>query len=99
MRTGFRGRGDGWRCRRTISQRIHSECAKICVARIPEENAIVIDLSAAFGCPESAGSYSILGESVAFIHDSSTGHAHATRFYNYHWVDDHVNVGPDVGLQ
>ncbi|POM78890.1 Hypothetical protein PHPALM_3532 [Phytophthora palmivora] len=73
------------------SNAIHSECANICVAHIPVENAIVIDLSAAFSCPESAGR-----EAVAFIHDSSTGHVHATGFNNYHWVDGHVNVGPDV---
>ncbi|ETM42712.1 hypothetical protein L914_11690 [Phytophthora nicotianae] len=75
----------------------HSACVFACAGHIPEDNAIIIDLSAAFGWAGSAGTYSVLGGAVAFIHGSSTDAAHPDGYYNYHWVDDHVNVTADIG--
>ncbi|ETN06449.1 hypothetical protein PPTG_23382 [Phytophthora nicotianae INRA-310] len=75
----------------------HSACVFACAGHIPEDNAIIIDLSAAFGWAGSAGTYSVLGGAVAFIHGSSPDAAHPNRYYNYHWVDDHVNVTADIG--
>ncbi|ETP40653.1 hypothetical protein F442_12058 [Phytophthora nicotianae P10297] len=75
----------------------HSACVFACAGHIPEDNAIIIDLSAAFGWAGLAGTYSVLGGAVAFIHGSSTDAAHPDGYYNYHWVDDHVNVTADIG--
>jgi len=57
----------------------------------------VIDLAAAFGWTGSSGTYGVLGGAVAHVHGSCVNTAHAAGFYNYHWVDDHVNVAPDTG--
>jgi hypothetical protein len=62
---------------------------------IPEDNAIVVDLSAAFGWTGSSGTYGVLGGTVAFLHGSSTNTAHPTGFYNYPWVEEHINVASD----
>jgi hypothetical protein len=75
----------------------HSESVHIFAGHIPEDNALVIDLSAAFGWIGSAGCYRVLGGAVAHIHGHTTNAAHPDGFYNYHWVDDHVNVTSDSG--
>ncbi|KAG2856503.1 hypothetical protein PC119_g16210 [Phytophthora cactorum] len=74
----------------------HSECVFMFAGHIPEDNTIIIDLSAAFGWTGSSETYGILGGAVAFIHWPCTNDAHLRDFYNYHWVDDHVNVAPDT---
>ncbi|OWZ09948.1 LOW QUALITY PROTEIN: hypothetical protein PHMEG_00017272 [Phytophthora megakarya] len=76
---------------------IHSDCVHMFAGHIPEDNAIVIDMSAAFGWSGSAGTYGVLGGAVAFIHGNHTDATHDAGFFSYHWVDDHINVAPDVG--
>jgi len=75
---------------------IHSDSVHLFAGHIPEDNAIVIDLAAAFGWTGSSGTYGVLGGAGAHIHSSCVNSAHAAGFYNYHWVDDHVNVAPDT---
>ncbi|KAG3137607.1 hypothetical protein PI126_g17315 [Phytophthora idaei] len=75
----------------------HSECVSMFAGYIPGDNAIVIDMSAAFGWTGSAGTYSTLGGAVAFTHGSAGDGHHPSGFYNYHLIDDHVNVAADVG--
>ncbi|KAG3198440.1 hypothetical protein PC128_g6029 [Phytophthora cactorum] len=75
----------------------HRECVYMFAGYIPEDNAIVIDMFTAFGWTGSAGTYSILGGAVAFIHGSTGDGHHPFGFYNYHWVDDLINVTADVG--
>ncbi|KAF4131546.1 hypothetical protein GN958_ATG07495 [Phytophthora infestans] len=75
----------------------HSECLLMFAGHIPEDNAIVMDLSAAFGWAANSGLCWSLRGAVAFIHGSCINDAHPNGFYNYHWVDDHVNVAPDTG--
>lgn len=76
---------------------IHSECVFMFAGYIPEDNAMVVDLLAALGWTGSSGTLGILDGAVAFIHGSCTSDAHLSGFYNYHRVDDHVNVSPDTG--
>ncbi|KAE9138759.1 hypothetical protein PF010_g838 [Phytophthora fragariae] len=47
----------------------------------------------------SAGTYSVLGGAVAFVHGNSVDANHPAGFFNYDWVDDHVNIEPDVGTR
>ncbi|KAG6610545.1 uncharacterized protein IUM83_06556 [Phytophthora cinnamomi] len=75
----------------------HSECVHLFAGYIPEDNAIVIDLSAAFGWTGYAGTYSVLGGAVAFVHGNNVDAAHPSGFYSYHWVDDHVNIVTNTG--
>ncbi|KAE9278735.1 hypothetical protein PR003_g28435, partial [Phytophthora rubi] len=75
----------------------HSECVYMFAGHIPEDAAIVIDLAAAFGWTGSSGTYGVLGGAVAFAHGSTTNATHPGGFYNYHWVDDHINVTDDTG--
>jgi hypothetical protein len=75
----------------------HSHSVHLFAGSIPDDNAIVIDMSAAFGWTGSAGTYSILGGAVAFVHGQSYDGSRPTGMFNYHWVDDHVNVSPEIG--
>ncbi|KAG3184250.1 hypothetical protein PC128_g13852 [Phytophthora cactorum] len=75
----------------------HSECVYMFAWYIPGDNAIMIDMSATFGWTGSAGTYSTLGGAVAFTHGSAGDGHHPSGFYNYHLLDDHVNVAADVG--
>ncbi|KAE9051069.1 hypothetical protein PR003_g614 [Phytophthora rubi] len=77
----------------------HSDCVYLFPGRIPEDNATVIDLCAAFRWTGSAGTYSVLGGAVAFVHGNSVDANHPAGFFNYDWVDDHVNIEPDVGTR
>jgi hypothetical protein len=75
----------------------HSHSVHIFAGPIPDDNTIVIDMSAAFGWTGSAGTYSILGGAVAFVHGQSYDGSCPTGMFNYHWVDDHVNVSTEIG--
>ncbi|KAE9253105.1 hypothetical protein PF004_g1630 [Phytophthora fragariae] len=75
----------------------HSECVRYFCGHIPEDIAIIIDMSAAFGWTSSAGTYSVLSEVIAFIHGSTCDVDHPSGYFNYNWVDDHVNVASNVG--
>ncbi|KAE9361732.1 hypothetical protein PF008_g762 [Phytophthora fragariae] len=54
-------------------------------------------MSAAFGWTSSAGTYSVLSGVIAFIHGSTCDVDHPSGYFNYNWVDDHVNVASNVG--
>ncbi|KAE9175954.1 hypothetical protein PF005_g25173 [Phytophthora fragariae] len=58
-----------------------SECVYMFARHIP-----------AFGWTGSSGTYGVLGGAVAFAHGSTTNATHPVGFYNYRWVDDHINV-------
>ncbi|KAE9315193.1 hypothetical protein PR003_g19053 [Phytophthora rubi] len=77
----------------------HSECVRYFCGHIPEDIAIIIDMSADFGWTGSAGTYSVLGGAVAFIHGSTCDVDHPSGYFNYHWVDDHVNVASNIGTR
>ncbi|KAE9080903.1 hypothetical protein PF010_g22212 [Phytophthora fragariae] len=62
----------------------HSAYVHMFAGFIPEDNAIIIDMSAAFGWTGSAGTYSVLGGAVAFIHGSTGSGTRRRGFYNYH---------------
>ncbi|TYZ67427.1 hypothetical protein PybrP1_004170, partial [[Pythium] brassicae (nom. inval.)] len=51
---------------------------------IPEDNAVMIELYAPFGCCGSPGYYELLGDGISFLHPKA-GH------FTYHWVNDHIN--------
>jgi hypothetical protein len=61
---------------------IHSDSVHLFPGYTPEDNAIVIDLAAAFGWTGSLGTYEVLGGAVAHIHGACTNSAHAAGFYN-----------------
>ncbi|OWZ04420.1 hypothetical protein PHMEG_00023684 [Phytophthora megakarya] len=71
---------------------IHSKSVYLFGGRIPQANALVIDLFAAFGWTLSPAEYEIYGGAIAHIHGSTICTTARTPFYNYHWVDDHVTV-------
>ncbi|KAE9051661.1 hypothetical protein PR001_g1235 [Phytophthora rubi] len=75
----------------------HSECVRYFCGHIPEDIAIIIDMSAAFEWTSSAGTYSVLSGVIAFIHGSTCDVDHPSGYFNYNWVDDHVNVASNVG--
>jgi hypothetical protein len=76
---------------------IHSHNAYLFGGRLHCDNALVIDMSAAFGWSGSPGNYGVVGGAISFIHGHTTNELNPRGFFNYHWVDDHVNVGVDVG--
>ncbi|OWY93270.1 hypothetical protein PHMEG_00037397, partial [Phytophthora megakarya] len=61
------------------------------------ENVIIIELSAPFGWTGSPGFYEIVGGTVSHVHGCHYNDANPTGFFNYHWVDDHINVAANVG--
>ncbi|KAJ8558741.1 hypothetical protein ON010_g8711 [Phytophthora cinnamomi] len=71
---------------------VHSECAHLFAGTIPEENALVIDLSACFGWVGSPGFYGLAGNAIAHILGHASNTLHPQGFFNYHWVDDHVCI-------
>ncbi|OWZ04713.1 hypothetical protein PHMEG_00023341 [Phytophthora megakarya] len=81
----------------TLTVPKYSDCIHAFAGPIPEENAIVIDMSPAFGWSGSANTYGVLGGTVAFIHRNHSDAINAVGIFSYHWVDDHINVAPDVG--
>ncbi|OWZ02690.1 hypothetical protein PHMEG_00025709 [Phytophthora megakarya] len=76
---------------------IHSNSVHWFAGLIEEENALVIELAAPFGWTGSPGFYEIFGGAISFIHGSHTNADNPTGFFNYHWVDDHINVAADIG--
>ncbi|TYZ67487.1 hypothetical protein PybrP1_002256 [[Pythium] brassicae (nom. inval.)] len=63
----------------------------------PENNALVIDLSAPFGWAKSPGEYEIFGCVVSYMHGRSSNEQSPHGFFSYHWVDNHVDVAVDDG--
>ncbi|KAE8909414.1 hypothetical protein PF001_g7393 [Phytophthora fragariae] len=76
---------------------IHSKSVYLFAGLIEEENALVIELSAPFGWTGSPGIYEIVGGAISYIHGNHTNATYPDGFFNYHWVDDHINVAVDVG--
>ncbi|ETP13204.1 hypothetical protein F441_11556, partial [Phytophthora nicotianae CJ01A1] len=76
---------------------IHSNSVYLVAGRIAEEGAIVIELSAPFGWTGSPGFYEIFVGAITHVHGSHTNALSPKGFFAYHWVDDHINVTPDVG--
>ena len=76
---------------------LHSSSVRLFGGRVPEDNALIIELSAPFGWTGSPGFYEVLGGAISHVH-GATGNAQNPRgFFSYHWVDDHVMVGADEG--
>lgn len=76
---------------------IHSYDVYLFGGRLPPDNALVIDTSAAFGWSSSPGNFTAVGGAIAHIHGHTTNIYNPGGFYCYHWVDDHINVAGDVG--
>ncbi|OWZ14913.1 Secreted protein [Phytophthora megakarya] len=76
---------------------IHSNSAYLFAGRIEKKIAIIIELSAPFGWTCSPGFYEIVGGAVSHVHDCHYNDANPTELFNYHWVDDHINVASNVG--
>ncbi|OWZ04799.1 hypothetical protein PHMEG_00023237 [Phytophthora megakarya] len=72
---------------------IHSNSVYFFAGQIEEENVIIIELSAPFGWTGSPGFYEISPTCMVVI----TMMQNPTGFFNYHWVDDHINVASNVG--
>ncbi|RLN54448.1 hypothetical protein BBJ29_007964 [Phytophthora kernoviae] len=77
---------------------IHSNSVCLFAGLIEKENVLVIELSAPFGWTGSPGFYEIFGGAISHVHGPHTNAVCPTGFFNYHWVDDHINVAADVGL-
>lgn len=59
---------------------------------------LVIELAAPFGWTGYPGFYEIFGGVISHVHGSHANAVCPTGFFNYHWVDDHINVAPDIDL-
>ncbi|OWZ20259.1 hypothetical protein PHMEG_0005345 [Phytophthora megakarya] len=76
---------------------IHSRSVHRFTGRIKIENALVIKLACPFGWTSSPGEYEVIRGAVAFVHGKHGNRHNPNDLFNYHWVDDHDNVAPDVG--
>jgi len=76
---------------------IHSKSVYLFAGHIEEDDVIVIELSAPFGWTGSPGFYEIARGAIAHVHGSHTNDLFPEGFFNYHWVDDHINVSADIG--
>ncbi|KAE9077545.1 hypothetical protein PF007_g24202 [Phytophthora fragariae] len=76
---------------------IHSNSVYLFAGHIEEDDIIVIELAAPFGWTGSPGFYEIAGGAVAYVHGSHTTDEFPDGMFNYHWVDDHINVAADAG--
>ncbi|EGZ27813.1 hypothetical protein PHYSODRAFT_321541 [Phytophthora sojae] len=75
----------------------HNHSAHLFAGTIPEDNALVIDLSACFGWTGSPRFYGVIGDAIAHIHGTISNSYYPNGFLNNHWVDDHVCIAADVG--
>ncbi|POM78809.1 LOW QUALITY PROTEIN: Hypothetical protein PHPALM_3620 [Phytophthora palmivora] len=75
---------------------IHSNSVYLFAGLIEEVNALVIEHSAPFGWTGSPGFYEIFGGVISHIHGSHTNTICPTGFFNYHWVDDHINITANI---
>ncbi|GMF44372.1 unnamed protein product [Phytophthora fragariaefolia] len=87
--------GDVASALRNIS--IHSKSVYRFAGLIEKENVLVIEQSAPFGWTRSPGFYEIVGGVISYIHGNPTNATYPDGFFNYHWVDDHINVAVDDG--
>ncbi|OWZ13064.1 LOW QUALITY PROTEIN: hypothetical protein PHMEG_00013690 [Phytophthora megakarya] len=74
--------------------RIHSNSVLLFADQIEEENGI---LSAPFGWTGSPGFYESVGGVISHVHDSQYDAVNPAGIFNYHWVDDHINVTASIG--
>ncbi|ETI38120.1 hypothetical protein F443_16067 [Phytophthora nicotianae P1569] len=77
---------------------IHSNSVYLFAGRIEEEGVLIIELSAPFGLTGSPGFYEIFGGAISYVHGSHANHVSPNGFFSYHWMDDHINVFPNIGL-
>ncbi|OWZ02276.1 LOW QUALITY PROTEIN: hypothetical protein PHMEG_00026192 [Phytophthora megakarya] len=45
----------------------------------------------------SPGFYEIIGGAISHVHGSQYNAVNPTGFFNYHWVNDHINVAANIG--
>ncbi|GMF48699.1 unnamed protein product [Phytophthora fragariaefolia] len=76
---------------------IHSNSVYLFAGHIEWDDIIVIEFAAPFGWTGSPGFYEIAGGAITHVHGSHTTKQFPGGFFNYHWVDDHINVVADVG--
>ncbi|GMF23246.1 unnamed protein product [Phytophthora fragariaefolia] len=76
---------------------VHSNSVYLFAGHIEEDDIIVIELAAPFGWTGSPGFYETAGGAIAHDHGSHTTKQFPGGFFNYHWVDNHINVVADVG--
>ncbi|GMF43337.1 unnamed protein product [Phytophthora fragariaefolia] len=75
----------------------HSKSVYLFAGLIEEANVLVIELSAPSGWTGPPGFYGIVGGVISYIHGNHTNATYPDGFFNYHWVNDHINVAEDVG--
>ena len=76
---------------------VHSASAHLFAGSIPEDNALIIELACPFGWTGSPSFYDLFGSAIWFVHGTRRNRLNPDGFFNYHWVDDHVNVAVSVG--
>ncbi|RLN49122.1 hypothetical protein BBJ28_00017153 [Nothophytophthora sp. Chile5] len=76
---------------------IHSNIVYLFAGQIEKNNVIVIELVAPLGWTGSPAFYEITSGATAHAHGSHTNGVSPAGFFNYHWVDDHINVAADIG--
>ncbi|OWZ22694.1 hypothetical protein PHMEG_0002546 [Phytophthora megakarya] len=74
---------------------IHSDCVHMFAGSIPKDNAIVINMSAAFWWSGSVCMYGVFGGAVAFM-IGNTDAIDSVGFFLYHLVNNHINVALHV---
>lgn len=53
--------------------------------------------STSFGWTGSPGEYEVVGGAISFRHGNNSNRDTPSGYFNYYWVDDHINVVADVG--
>ena len=71
---------------------VHSKSAHLFAGTIPEDNALIIELACPFGWTGSPSFYDLFGSAISFVHGKFRNSYNPDGCFNYHWVDDHVNV-------
>lgn len=75
----------------------HSQRVFLFGGRLELDNALVIDMSAAFGWSGSPATYRVVGGAIAILHSASVNRYQPDGMFNHYWVDDHINVAADLG--
>ncbi|OWZ18828.1 hypothetical protein PHMEG_0007014 [Phytophthora megakarya] len=75
----------------------HSDSVRWFGGLIEEEQVLILELCCPFGWTGSPGYYEIVGGAIVYAHGVHPNASYPNGFFNYHWVDDHVNVTANIG--
>lgn len=82
---------------------VHEETSAQFVGKIPEADAVVIDLALPFGWTGSPAHYGVFGQAISHLvsrespHRLDPSNSDDETFFSYVWVDDHILVETDTG--